>query len=108
MNTFSKFIKENGSGTEAQSEAIVVYANSFSKDFKAANMNILKCCLDCIRCTAEVCGIGPRVSKGIILSLVPKVDPWVLLLRRSTIASSVVMLATYSWYSERVLVRRWL
>ena len=89
MNTFSKFIKENGKGREAQNEAIVVYANSLSKDFKAANMNILKCCLDCIRCTAEVCGIGPRVAKSIMLSLVPKVSGFRCLQRRSMIASWV-------------------
>ena len=87
MGNFSKFVKEHGQSDQRTSEAIVVYANSLSKDFKAANMNILKCGLECVERAAEVCGIGPRVAKSIMLSLIPKVCASVLVSCRSTTVS---------------------
>jgi hypothetical protein len=68
-----EFTKANGKDHADCGESLVVYACNFSKNFKAANMNILKCSLDCIVASAEYCGLGPRVAGNIVGMLIPKV-----------------------------------
>lgn len=51
----------------------IVFAKHASKNFKAANMNVLKCSLDCVRATMDACGAGKRVCNDVILCIVPKV-----------------------------------
>lgn len=73
MNNITQFIRDNAKNQFQISEPSIIYALSFSKEFKAANMNICKCSLDCIKGVTETCGIGPRVADRVISSLIPKV-----------------------------------
>ena len=73
MTEITEFIKENGKDNFDISEPSIIYILSFSKEFKAANMNIVKCSLDCIKNVVETCGVGPRIVERIVTSLIPKV-----------------------------------
>ena len=73
MNEIAQYIADNAKGNFEYSEATIVYSLAFSKDFKAANMNIVKCSLDCIRSVITTCGLGPRVADHITTLLIPKV-----------------------------------
>ena len=73
MTEITEFIKENGKDNYDISEPSIIYILSFSKEFKAANMNIVKCSLDCIKSVVETCGVGPRIVERIVTSLIPKV-----------------------------------
>ena len=73
MTEIAEFIKENGKDNFDISEPSIIYILSFSKEFKAANMNIVKCSLDCIKSVVETCGVGPRIVERIVTSLIPKV-----------------------------------
>ena len=73
MNSFSEYIKEHGKEHPEVGEPAIVFAKHASKNFKAANMNVLKCSLDCVRAAMDACGAGKRVCDDVILCFVPKV-----------------------------------
>lgn len=68
-----QFIKDNAKNKFEYSEAAIVYGLSFSKEFKAANINFVKGSIDCIKGVMETCGIGPRMAERVIVGLIPKV-----------------------------------
>ena len=73
MDEFAQFIKSMGKQHAASKEAAIVFAMSFSRNFKAANINILKCSLECVKTIIEACGAGPRMVSTITTALLPKV-----------------------------------
>lgn len=73
VNLFIQFLRSEGSNHSECGESAIVFAKHFSKEFKAANMNILKCCLDCVKAAIETCGAGPRACGSVVVGLVPKV-----------------------------------
>lgn len=73
INLFTQFLQSKGKEHSDSGEFVVVFAKHFSKDFKAPNMNILKCSLDCVKAAIETCGAGPRTCSSVVVSLVPKV-----------------------------------
>ena len=73
INLFIQFLRSEGKQHSDCGESVIVFAKHFSKDFKAANMNILKCSLDCVKAAIETCGAGPRTCGSVVVGLVPKV-----------------------------------
>ena len=73
MDEFAQFINSTGKQHAARKEAAIVFATSFSRNFNAANINILKCSLECVKTIIEACGAGPRMVSTITTALLPKV-----------------------------------
>ena len=74
MKLFETFFKNNGSKFPECGEPVILFCKYFSKDFKAANMNIVKTALECTQSTIESCGAGPRICRTVISDLIPKVS----------------------------------
>ena len=75
MKSFETFLKNNGSKFPEGGEPVILFCKYFSKDFKAANMNIVKTALECTQSTVESCGAGPRICRMVVSDLIPKVGP---------------------------------
>ena len=73
LGRFEKFIQENPSSFSKSQEAVVQYAMLFSKDFKAANMNILKAAFSIAKIVISSCGAGPRACQPVILAALAKI-----------------------------------
>ena len=75
VNSFAQFMKDAEKEYSTYKEAAIMFAMSFSRNFKAANINILKCSLECVKSIVESCGAGPHTVSTITAALIPKVLP---------------------------------
>lgn len=73
VNSFAQFMKDSGKQYSTHKEAAIMFAMSFSRNFKAANINILKCSLECVKSIVESCGAGPHTVSTVTAALLPKV-----------------------------------
>lgn len=72
LQRFEEYIRSHASSFNGYQEAVVQYCMLFSKDFKVANINLLKAVYSVIKCIAEVCGMGPRTCRPVVESCVSK------------------------------------
>ena len=73
LEQFNKYIETHQSSFSSNQEAVIQYVMIFSKDFKAANINILKTALVILKTIISCCGAGPRACQPVISACVSKV-----------------------------------
>ena len=73
LEQFNKYIETHQSSFSSNQEAVIQYVMIFSKDFKAANINILKTALVILKTIISCCGAGPRACQPVISACLSKV-----------------------------------
>ena len=73
LEQFNKYIETHQSLFSSNQEAVIQYVMVFSKDFKAANINILKTALGILKTIISYCGAGPRACQPVISACLSKV-----------------------------------
>ena len=73
LEQFNKYIETHQSSFSSNQEAVIQYVMVFSKDFKAANINILKTALGILKTIISYCGAGPRACQPVISVCLSKV-----------------------------------
>lgn len=73
LSTFESFIKQNPSIFKGKQEAVLQFIFLFSKDFKVANMNILKSAFSLSLSLITICGAGPKACQPIVESCIAKI-----------------------------------
>ena len=72
LNRFEQFIKNNSQQFANSQEAVIQYVIIFSKDFKAANINILKAAFSIAQTVIAHCNAGPRTCLPVINAAIAK------------------------------------
>lgn len=73
IKTLEDFVSSSASLFKGKQEAMLLFILLFTKDFKVANMNILKSAFSLSSTLISVCGAGPKACKPIIESSVSKI-----------------------------------
>lgn len=73
LSTFESFIKQNPSTFKGKQEAVLQFILLFSKDFKVANMNLLKSAFSLSSSLITTCGAGPKACQAIVESCIAKI-----------------------------------
>ena len=68
-----EFISKNSSTLNGKQEAVLSFILLFTRDFKVANMNILKSAYSLTLALISSCGAGPNACKPIIESCISKI-----------------------------------
>lgn len=73
LSTFESYIQKNASLFKGKQESVIQFILLFSKDFKVANMNLLKAAFSLASTIISCCGAGPKACSPIIDSCVAKI-----------------------------------
>ena len=73
LSTFESYIQKNASLFKGKQESVIQFILLFSKDFKVANMNLLKAAFSLASTIISCCGAGPKACSSIIDSCVAKI-----------------------------------
>ena len=72
LDRFEQFIKNNSEQFANSQEAVIQYVIIFSRDFKAANINILKTAFSIAQTVIAYCNAGPRTCLPVINAAIAK------------------------------------
>ena len=73
LGKLEQFIQTNASLFAKSQEAVIQYVMVFSKDFKAANINILKSAFSIAKTTISCCNAGFRSCQPVIIGAISKI-----------------------------------
>lgn len=73
LGKLEQFIQTNASLFAKSQDAVIQYVMVFSKDFKAANINILKSAFSIAKTTISCCNAGFRACQPVIIGAISKI-----------------------------------